>query len=223
MEIALYVIILIMGTVFGSFLTLATYRIPLGQDIVHTHSYCPKCNNKLGFFEMIPVLSYIFLKGKCKKCHEKINIRYPIIEILTGIAFVILALGLRINIYNVFTIKGIEFLLGVLFIVFLFLIAGIDIEHFVIHKGVLIYGIVISLLNIIYQYSFFSNYNLYKVIIYLIAIAIFTILGTFRIKKKAKNDYDYFMFNNKFLYTRNWNHINHNFSTINYINKKFNK
>ena len=72
-----------MGTVFGSFLTLATYRIPLGQDITHTRSYCTKCNNKLGFFEMIPVLSYIFLKGKCKNCNKKISIRYPLIEILT--------------------------------------------------------------------------------------------------------------------------------------------
>lgn len=191
MEIALYVIILIMGTVFGSFLTLATYRIPLGQDIVHTHSYCTKCNNKLGFFEMVPVLSYIFLRGRCKNCHEKISIRYPLIEILTGVAFVILALGLRIDIYNVFTIKGIEFLLGILFIVFLFLTAGIDIEHRTIHNGVLIYGIVISLLNIIYQQSVFGNYNLYKVIIYLIAIAVVTALGTLKLKKKAKNDYEY--------------------------------
>ncbi len=191
MEIALYIMILIMGTVFGSFLTLATYRIPLGQDIIHTHSYCTKCNNKLGFFEMIPVLSYVFLKGKCKNCHNKISIRYPLIEILTGIAFVVLALGLRINIYNVFTIKGIEFFLGVLFIVFLFLTAGIDIEHRIIHNGVLIYGIVISILNIIYQQSIFNNYNLNKLIIYLIVIAIVTVLGTLRLKKKAKNDYEY--------------------------------
>ena len=61
-----------MGSVFGSFLTLATYRIPLDQDITHKHSYCPKCNHKLGFLDMIPILSYIFIRGRCRYCRAKI-------------------------------------------------------------------------------------------------------------------------------------------------------
>lgn len=73
MNILLYIIIFMMGTVFGSFLTLATYRIPLHQDIVYKHSYCPKCNHKLSFLDMIPVLSYAFLGGRCRYARYKIR------------------------------------------------------------------------------------------------------------------------------------------------------
>ena len=73
---------------------------------------------------------------------------------------------------------------------FLFLIAGIDIEHRQINKGVLIYGILISLLNIIYQYFTLNKFNINRIIIYLIIIAILTIISILRIKKKAKKDYE---------------------------------
>ena len=148
-----------MGTIFGSFLTLATYRIPLHKDILYKNSFWTKCNHKLSFLDLIPVLSYAFLGGKCRYCGKKISIRYPLIEIITGISFVVLALGLGININTILTYKGIELILGVLFIVFLFLTAGIDIEHSKINNGVLIYGIAISLLNIIYQYFIIESFN----------------------------------------------------------------
>ena len=76
MNVFLYIIIFIMGTLFGSFYTLAVYRIPKKLDITHTHSFCPNCGHKLGVFELIPVWSYIFLGGKCKKCKQKIRPRY---------------------------------------------------------------------------------------------------------------------------------------------------
>ena len=190
MNILLYIIIFMMGTVFGSFLTLATYRIPLHQDIVYKHSYCPKCNHKLSFLDMIPVLSYAFLGGKCRYCKTKISPRYEIIEVLCGLAFVILAAGIGINIQNVYTWKGIEYALGVLYIVFVFLIAGIDKEHREIHKGVLIYGIAISALEFIYQYNFYENFNINRIIIYLIVTAILTVASTYKIKKTTKDDYN---------------------------------
>ena len=89
-----------MGTVFGSFYTLAVYRIPKNIDILKRHSYCPNCEHKLGFFELIPVLSYIFLGGKCKKCKQKIRIRYLLLELLGGIAFVTLGIALKLDVYN---------------------------------------------------------------------------------------------------------------------------
>ena len=91
MDTLLYIIIFIMGTVFGSFYTLAVHRIPKRQDITHTHSYCPNCNHKLGFLDLIPVFSYIFLGAKCRYCKEKIRPRYFIIELLSGISFVVIA------------------------------------------------------------------------------------------------------------------------------------
>ena len=105
MDIIIYVIIFIIGIVFGSFYTLAVYRIPKGQDITHTRSYCPKCNHKLTFFELIPILSYVFQKGKSKKCHQKISLFYPIFEALTGILFVLsyLSYGLSYELIIVLT------------------------------------------------------------------------------------------------------------------------
>ena len=62
MEIFINIIIFITGTLFGSFCTLAVYRIPRGEDIILKNSYCPNCNHKLGILDLFPVLSYIFLR-----------------------------------------------------------------------------------------------------------------------------------------------------------------
>ena len=88
----IYFFMFALGTVLGSFYTLAVYRIPLKQDITHTRSYCPKCNHKLNFLDLIPVLSYIFLGGKCRYCKNKIRLRYIILEILSGIVFLLYAM-----------------------------------------------------------------------------------------------------------------------------------
>ena len=96
MNTFIYIIIFIIGTLFGSFYTLAVYRIPKRQDITHTHSYCPNCNHKLGFLDLIPILSYIFLGGKCRYCKQKIRPRYLILELLSGILFVVIAKLLNI-------------------------------------------------------------------------------------------------------------------------------
>lgn len=189
MNAILYIIIFVMGSLFGSFLTLATYRIPLNQDITHKHSYCPKCNHKLGFLDMIPILSYIFLRGKCRYCKTKISPRYLIIEVLCGIAFILLALSLKINIYSLTLTSIINFALGALYIVFLFLIAGIDKEHHQIDKRVLVYGFILAILNIVYEYAFCENMNLNRIVIYLIILVIILMINLMQIKKKGKDEY----------------------------------
>lgn len=78
----------IMGSLFGSFFSLATYRLPRHQDIVATRSYCPKCKHKLAFLDLIPVLSYIIRGGKCKYCGDKISPRYILLETINGFVFV---------------------------------------------------------------------------------------------------------------------------------------
>lgn len=189
MNLIFYIIIFIMGTVFGSFLTLATYRIPLNQDITHKHSYCPKCNNKLSFIDMIPILSYIFLKGRCRNCKAKIGPRYFIIEILAGIAFVVLALLTNISVYNLQMAQIAEFAFGALYIVFIFLIAGIDKEHHKIDKRVLIYGLVIGIAYMLYMYYAEADFNINRLIIYLLIIGIVTMFSIYQMKKKGKDEY----------------------------------
>lgn len=110
MDIFLYVMLFIMGTFFGSFFTLAVYRIPLKKDITHEHSFCPNCNHKLGVLDLFPVWSYLFLKGKCRYCGQKIRIRYFLLEILSGIVFVIAYASFHIQDIFLDTEKEIAFL-----------------------------------------------------------------------------------------------------------------
>ena len=101
MEILFIIMIFFIGTVFGSFFTLAVYRIPLGKNITHERSFCPNCNHRLEFRDLIPVFSYIFLKGKCRYCKNKVRPRYLILEILSGIVFVLAYISMKINMFDI--------------------------------------------------------------------------------------------------------------------------
>lgn len=170
MEIIIYLTIFIIGTLLGSFFSLAIYRIPLKQDITHKRSYCPKCNHRLGFWDMIPILSYIFLGGKCRYCKEKIRPRYICLEIFSGILFLLFALSLKINIYSINTSKIVYLLFGFFYVSTLFIIGGIENESHSISKPVLLFGLVIEIIYIIYLYIL--NYNMYKYVIYLSTLII---------------------------------------------------
>lgn len=112
------VFMFIVGMLFGSFFTLAIYRIPRKQDITHTRSYCPNCKHRLGFFDCFPVLSFISTVGRCKYCKEKISLRYPLIELLSGFVF------LFIYIFCGFSWQA---LVLVACYVYLFLVIGSDV------------------------------------------------------------------------------------------------
>ena len=86
MEIVLFIVL---GLVIGSFLNVVILRVPKNESILFPASHCPKCNSKLKFYHNIPVLSWIFLGGKCAYCKEKISIQYPLIELGTSIIFLI--------------------------------------------------------------------------------------------------------------------------------------
>ena len=186
MEIFLYTILFIIGIFFGSFFTLAVYRIPKKEDILIKHSYCPNCNHKLGFFDLFPVFSFVFLGGKCRYCENKIRARYLILEILAGITFVIIAFGIKIDIFNIKNIIELAFLL--IYISILFIIAGIDKENIKIEKKVLFFGFVIEILYMIYQYTL-GIYNVYQYVIYLILFIILLILSIIDLKINLKEKY----------------------------------
>lgn len=185
-----YIIIFAIGITFGSFYTLAVYRIPKGQDITHTHSYCPNCNHKLNFLDLIPIFSYIFLRGKCRYCKQKIRPRYLIIEIISGLFFVLIAMLIGMNAYDLEKMKILEYAFFVLFFTFIILIAGINKEDNKINKPVLMYGIIISIVYIVYLYII-EKASIYRYVIYLTLIALILILDTIKLKKQAKNNYTY--------------------------------
>ena len=190
MEIFFYIIIFMIGIAFGSFYTLAVYRIPKGQDIVHTHSYCPKCNHKLNIFDLIPIFSYIFLGGKCRYCKQKIRPRYLILEATSGFFFVVMAILMGLGIYNLDKFIIIEYVFFVLYFTFIVLMAGIDKEYRTINKPVLMYGVIISIMYIIYLYII-EKTSIYRYVIYLALFLILLLLDTIKLKKHAQNSYLY--------------------------------
>jgi len=80
----------VFGAVIGSFLNVCIYRIPAGQSIVSPPSSCPDCGRRIRWYENIPILSYLFLLGRCAGCKKPISIRYPLVEALNGLLFVLI-------------------------------------------------------------------------------------------------------------------------------------
>lgn len=121
LNIFISICIFIIGTLFGSFFSLALYRIPRHEDIIIKNSYCPKCKHKLGFFDLIPIVSFFIRCGKCKYCKEKISSRYLILEILNGIIFTFLyfILGYNLSLFIAITCY-----------IVLFLVIGISISNY---------------------------------------------------------------------------------------------
>ncbi|MDO5038645.1 A24 family peptidase [Clostridium sp.] len=95
-------IFFIFGLVFGSFFNVCIYRIPREENIAYPPSHCAKCGRELKAYELIPVLSWVILRGRCKGCNEKISIIYPLIELITAFMFLIMYLnfGLTINTFK---------------------------------------------------------------------------------------------------------------------------
>lgn len=79
----------IIGICIGSFFNVVIYRMPLGKSVNFPASHCPKCKHKLKFYHNIPIFSWIFLKGSCAFCKEKISIQYPTTELIGGLSFVL--------------------------------------------------------------------------------------------------------------------------------------
>jgi leader peptidase (prepilin peptidase)/N-methyltransferase len=85
---AFLAICFIVGTFMGSFISVLTWRIPRDEQWVKGHSACPACHHALGVLDLVPVLSYVFLRGRCRYCGARIGVRYPLVELVTGLLFV---------------------------------------------------------------------------------------------------------------------------------------
>lgn len=85
--IMISIISVIFGLLIGSFLNVCIYRIPREESIAFPPSHCTNCNSEIKRYDLIPVISYIFLKGRCRNCKAKISIRYPLIELITSLLF----------------------------------------------------------------------------------------------------------------------------------------
>lgn len=168
LEIIIYLFAFVIGTLLGSFTTLAVYRIPKSENILYKRSYCPKCNHQLGFWDMIPILSYLFLRGKCRYCKDKVRIRYLVLEVFSGIIYTIFIMSLNLDILNIGYKELIYIIIFTIYLVTLIIIIGIDRESNTIVKSVQRFGLIIALFYILYLYI--VNINIYRYVIYYILL-----------------------------------------------------
>lgn len=178
MNTILYIFMFAIGATLGSFYTLAVYRIPIKQDITHKRSYCPKCNHRLNFLDLIPILSYIFLGGKCRYCKNKIRPRYLILEISSGLVFLLYTISLNINLLNIEYKKIVALAFGMLFFSAVFIIIGIFKEYKKIQKSVFNFGIIVEIIYMIYLYIL--NTSIYRYIIYTLMLVLMLILNNIK-------------------------------------------
>ncbi|MBF0274803.1 MAG: prepilin peptidase [Nitrospinae bacterium] len=121
METVLYLYIFIVGTVIGSFLNCAIYRLPLKKSLVTPGSYCTSCNTPIKWYNNIPLFSWFILRGKCASCSASYSFRYPFVEFLFGI--------LLLLIFKHFGGFTLDFFLYAIFCASLTAIFFIDFDH----------------------------------------------------------------------------------------------
>lgn len=135
----------IIGLIIGSFLNVCIFRIPKEQSISYPPSHCMKCGERIKPYDLIPVLSYILLKGKCRNCGDKISIRYPMIELFTGIIFLTLYMKFGLTL---------AFFKYAVFSCFLIVIGMIDLDTTDVYQKTTISGIIAAAAFVIAGYFF---------------------------------------------------------------------
>ena len=146
------IIIFTFGAIFGSFLNVLIYRLPEGVGVVRKKSHCPKCGKTLKWHELIPVLSFFLLRGKCSGCKAKISWQYPAVEIISGLIWILVffkIFNFQFLIFNQFSISNFQ-LLAFFYQIFilssLVVISFIDVRKMIIPDKIVYPAIFVSLL-----------------------------------------------------------------------------
>ncbi|MDQ5987245.1 MAG: Type 4 prepilin-like proteins leader peptide-processing enzyme [Syntrophus sp. SKADARSKE-3] len=135
------IVIFVLGAIVGSFLNVCIHRIPEESSIVFPASHCPKCGKAIRWYDNIPLISYLVLRGRCRDCRERISIRYVVVEGLTAFAALFL--------YGQFGL-GLPFLSAFVFVAALIIITFIDLAHQIIPHAITLPGIPVFLLAAIF-------------------------------------------------------------------------
>lgn len=142
-EIYYAVVAFIMGSVLGSFYNVVGYRLPKGESIAFPSSHCTNCGHKLKIYELIPIFSFLFLRGRCSQCKQKISWFYTIFEFLTGVLFVVC--------YIVFKNNIIDLLIALTFVSMIIIIFVSDYHYLIISDSVLLFFSIILLIELIFK------------------------------------------------------------------------
>lgn len=169
--------IFVLGLLFGSFYNVVGLRLPKEESIVFPGSHCPKCGHKLAWHENIPLISYIFLKGKCKSCKCRISVWYPVIELLTAMLFLIS--------YYVFGISS-EFFISIVISSLVVIIFVSDVNYMIIlDSPLVISSILICIVRLIFSDYKLAISGLFNGLIIFGIMYLIMLLGNFIFKKES--------------------------------------
>lgn len=177
MELYYTIVMFIFGTVFGSFYNVVGSRLPNGQSIVNPPSHCDRCGHRLGAIELIPIISFLCLKGKCRICKQKLSWFHPFFEFMTGILF-----ALSYYIFG-FTV---DLAISLTFISMLLVIIVSDYQTMIIPDEVLIVGIIFLIIELFIRDGFPSiTYSLLNGVIAFGIMFLLKKFGDFLFKKES--------------------------------------
>ncbi len=133
----MWVFIFLFGLAIGSFLNVCIHRIPLSDVSIHSprRSFCPECKEPINFYDNIPVLSYLLLRGRCRSCKAKISVIYPLVELATAALFLFMFYHFGLTL---------ELLLALIFVTLLIPISVIDAKHYIIPNVLIATGLILG-------------------------------------------------------------------------------
>jgi len=138
----------IFGALVGSFLNVCIGRIPNGESVIVPPSHCPKCKRPIAFYDNIPLISYVFLRGRCRSCGERISARYLVVELLMAL--------LAVALFSWFGFSF-SFFVGFVFVAALIVISFIDLDVRIVPDVISLPGIVLGILFSTGGYFFFRD------------------------------------------------------------------
>ncbi len=144
----LFVFIFILGSIFGSFLNSVIWRIETGKSFLKGRSVCPHCGHLLSFKDLIPIFSFLILKGRCRYCRKKISFQYPLVEFFTGLLFLFIFLK---------NLNPLETIFSLLLSLFFILIFVFDLKHYSIPDNILYLSLFLALIYRLLKILFFSS------------------------------------------------------------------
>ncbi len=147
--ILFYTTIFLFGIVIGSFVNVCIYRIPKKEDIVKVRSHCMSCGYQLKWYDLVPLFSYLALRGRCRRCNVKLSVQYPVVEAANGILYVLIVL---VNGANV------ESLLYCLLTSALLALSVIDFRTYEIPVGINLFILTIGLIRVVTDLSGWLSY-----------------------------------------------------------------
>ena len=179
--VIIYFFIFILGLIVGSFLNSLIYRIKTGESFLFGRSHCPYCKHELSWKDLIPLLSFLMLKGRCRYCHKRISLQYPLVELSTSLMFVAIfkfllsqnfANGVSQNPYFLFHIPySLLLLYYLLAACFLIVIFVFDLRYYIIPDKIIYPAIIINLIfnfftpldNLLSNGARFSIFNQFSI------------------------------------------------------------